>query len=178
MKVNDVKKIAIIGSGAMGHGIAQVCAQAGYPVMMRDIKKEFLDNAMAKVKESMAFLVGKGKMAQENMDKAMNNLKTTLGMKEATSDAQIVIEAAPEIMELKKSVFRGTSDLAQTDAILATNTSTMSISEIGSVVKNPQRFVGMHFFNPVNRMKLVEIIYGDKTNDEHADLLSEIAKKC
>ena len=178
MKVNDVKKIAIIGSGAMGHGIAQVCAQAGYPVMMRDIKKEFLDNAMAKVKESMAFLVGKGKMAQENMDKAMNNLKTTLGMKEATSDAQIVIEAVPEIMELKKSVFREISDLAQTDAILATNTSTMSISEIGSVVKNPQRFVGMHFFNPVNRMKLVEIIYGDKTNDEHADLLSEIAKKC
>jgi enoyl-CoA hydratase/3-hydroxyacyl-CoA dehydrogenase len=177
MNINNVKKIAIIGSGAMGHGIAQVCVQAGFPVMMRDIKQEFLDNAVAKVKESMAFLVGKQKMAQADMDSAMGLLKITLDIKEAVSGAQIVVEAVPEIMDLKKKVFKEISDLAIPDAILATNTSTMSISEIGGVVADPGRFVGLHFFNPVNRMKLVEVIYGDKTADATADLLCEVAKK-
>ncbi len=177
MNINDVKKIAIIGSGAMGHGIAQVCAQAGYMVVMRDIKQEFLDNAISKVRESLEFLVGKGKLSQSAMDTAMGNLKTTLDMKEAIAGSQIVVEAVPEIMDLKKKVFTEISSLASADAILATNTSTMSISEIGSVVKNPTRFVGLHFFNPVNRMKLVEVIYGSKTNDATADLLCEVSKK-
>lgn len=177
MNVNDVKKIAIIGSGAMGHGIAQVCVQAGFPVMMRDIKQEFLDNAVSKVRESLAFLVGKQKMQQADMDRALGLLTTALDIKDAVSDAQIVVEAVPELMDLKKKVFKEISDLASPDAILATNTSTMSISEIGSVVKNPGRFVGLHFFNPVNRMKLVEVIYGDKTSDSTADLLCEVSKK-
>jgi len=97
---------------------------------------------------------------------------------EAVKDAQIVIEAVPEIMDLKKKVFAELSDLAAKDAILATNTSTMSVSEIGSVVDDPTRFVGMHFFNPVTRMKLVEIIYGDKTSDETVDLLCAVSEKC
>ena len=177
MNINDVKKIAIIGSGAMGHGIAQVCAQAGYTVVMRDIKQEFLDNAMSKVRESLAFLVSKGKLGQPAMDTAMGNLKTTMDMKQAIAGAQIVVEAVPEIMDLKKKVFTEISSLASADAILATNTSTMSISEIGSVVKNPERFVGLHFFNPVNRMKLVEVIYGNKTSDATADLMCEVSKK-
>lgn len=177
MNITEVKKIAIIGSGAMGHGIAQVCVQAGIPVVMRDIKQEFLDNAVAKIKESLVFLVGKQKMTQADMDSAMGNLKTTMDIKEAVTGAQIVVEAVPEIMDLKKKVFKEVSDLAAPDAILATNTSTMSISEIGSVVSNPGRFVGLHFFNPVNRMKLVEVIYGDKTTDATADLLCEVTKK-
>lgn len=177
MNINDVKKIAIIGSGAMGHGIAQVCAQAGYLVVMRDIKQEFLDNAVSKVRESLGILVSKGKLSQPAMDTAMGNLKTTLDMKEAIAGSQIVVEAVPEIMDLKKKVFTEISNLASADAILATNTSTMSISEIGNVVKNPTRFVGLHFFNPVNRMKLVEVIYGNKTNDATADLLCEVSKK-
>lgn len=177
MNSSDVKKIAIIGSGAMGHGIGQVCAQAGYLVVMRDIKQEFLDNAVSKVRESMTFLVSKGKLSQEAMDSAMGNVKTTLDMKEAIAGSQIVVEAVPEIMDLKKKVFTEISDLASGDAILATNTSTMSISEIGGVVKNPARFVGLHFFNPVNRMKLVEVIYGNKTSDATADLMVEVSKK-
>jgi enoyl-CoA hydratase/3-hydroxyacyl-CoA dehydrogenase len=177
MNINDVKKIAIMGSGAMGHGIGQVCAQAGYLVVMRDIKQEFLDNAVSKVKESLAFLVSKGKLDQPAMDAAMGNLKTTLDIKDAIAGAQIVVEAVPEIMDLKKKVFTEISGLASADAILATNTSTMSISEIGGVVKNPERFVGLHFFNPVNRMKLVEVIYGNKTSDATADLMCEVAKK-
>jgi len=177
MNINDVKKIAVLGSGAMGHGIAQVCIQAGVAVVMRDIKQEFINNGVAKIKESFDFLVGKGKMAAADMGKAMSLLTTTLDTKEAVADAQIIIEAVPEIMDLKKSVFKEVSDACKPDAILATNTSTMSISEIGSVVKNPERFVGLHFFNPVNRMKLVEVIYGNKTNDATADLMCELSKK-
>jgi len=178
MKLDDVKKIAVIGSGAMGHGIAQIFAQAGYLVSMKDIKQEFLDNAMAKVKESLRFVVDKGKMTQEAMDATLKNLTTTTDTAEAVKGAQIVIEAVPEIMDLKKKVFKELSDLSAKDAILATNTSTMSVSEIGSVVSDPSRFVGMHFFNPVNRMKLVEVIYGDKTSDATADVLCEASAKC
>jgi 3-hydroxyacyl-CoA dehydrogenase len=177
MNINDVKKIAIIGSGAMGHGIGQVCAQAGYTVVMRDIKQEFLDNAISKARESLALLVSKGRMSQPDMDKAMGNLKTTLDVKDAVAGAQIVIEAVPEIMDLKKTVFKDLSDIGSADAILATNTSSMSISEIGSMVKYPARFVGSHFFNPANRMKLVEVIYGDRTSDATADLMCEVSKK-
>ncbi|MBU0993555.1 MAG: 3-hydroxyacyl-CoA dehydrogenase family protein [Proteobacteria bacterium] len=178
MKLEDVKKIAIIGSGAMGHGIAQVCAVAGINVVIKDIKQEFLDNAVSKVKESLTFLVGKGKIPQKTLDNVMNNLlTTTLDTKTAVADAQIVIEAVPEILDLKKSVFKEISGLAAKDTILATNTSTMSISEIGAVVDRPERFVGMHFFNPVNRMKLVEVIYGNKTTDETADLLVAVTEK-
>ena len=177
MNINDVKNVAVLGSGAMGHGIAQVCIQAGFNVVMRDIKQEFLDNGVAKIKESLDFLVNKGKMAAADKDKAMSLLKTTLDTKEAVKDAQLVIEAVPEIMDLKKTVFKEVSDACPATTILATNTSTMSISEIGSVVKNPERFVGLHFFNPVNRMKLVEVIYGNKTKDDIADLMCEIVKK-
>lgn len=178
MNIDDVKTVAVIGSGDMGHGIAQVCAQAGFTVYMKDIKQEFLDNAMKKVGESLDFLVGKGKITADEKDNILNNLlKTTTDTKEAVGNAQVVIEAVPEIMDLKKSVFKDISENAQKDAILATNTSTMSISEIGAVVDNPERFVGMHFFNPVNRMKLVEVIYGDKTSDATADLLAAVSEK-
>ncbi len=177
MKLEDVKSITILGSGAMGHGIAQVCIVAGFDVIMRDIKQEFLDNGVAKIKDSLDFLVGKGKMTQEDSDASMARLTTTTDISDAVKDARLVIEAVPEVMELKKSVFREVSDLVGDDVIIATNTSTMSISEIATVVTNPERFVGMHFFNPVNRMKLVEVIYGDKTSDETADLLCEVSKK-
>lgn len=177
MKLEDIQSITILGSGAMGHGIAQVCIEAGFQVIMRDIKQEFIDNGVKKIKDSFTFLVGKGKMAQEAMDAAMARLTTTTDLKAALNGAKLVIEAVPEIMDLKKSVFKEVSDLVADDVIIATNTSTMSISEIATVVKNPARFVGMHFFNPVNRMKLVEVIYGDKTSDETVELLCEVSKK-
>jgi enoyl-CoA hydratase/3-hydroxyacyl-CoA dehydrogenase len=178
MNVNDVKKIAVIGSGAMGHGIAQVCAVAGYDVVMVDIKQEFLDNGMAKIKESLEFLVGKGKMTQDAMNEVMNKrITTSLSNREAAAGAQAIIEAVPEIMDLKKSVFKELSDAASEDALLATNTSTMSVSEIATVVKNTGRFVGMHFFNPVTRMKLVEVIYGEKSQDDYINLLCDICTK-
>ncbi|HOP63690.1 MAG TPA: 3-hydroxyacyl-CoA dehydrogenase family protein [Spirochaetota bacterium] len=179
MNIEDVKKIAVIGSGAMGHGIAQVCAVAGYSVYMTDLKQEYLDSALLKVSESLDVMVKKGKLTPEGKEKAFNsNLKTTLDLNEAVNGAAVVIEAVPEIMDLKKQVFKNLSDIAAPDAILATNTSTMSISEISSVVKNPGRFAGMHFFNPVTIMKLVEIIYGEKSNGDAVELLCEISRKC
>lgn len=178
MNFTDIKKIAIIGSGAMGHGIAQVCATAGYTVAMQDIKQEFVDRGMKGIRDSILFLVGKGKMAQDAADNILNNLIIpTTDLKTAVADAQVVIEAVPEIMDLKKKVFADVAALAPKDAILATNTSTMSISEIATSVDNPGRFLGMHFFNPVNRMKLVEIICGEKSANESADLLIEVTKK-
>lgn len=179
MKLDDVKKIAVIGSGAMGHGIAQVCAAAGYMVVMKDVKQEFLDNAMAKVKESLEILVSKGKLTADELNRIMTEkLITTTDTAEAVKGAQIIIEAVPEVMDLKKKVFAELSELADSAAVLATNTSTMSVSEIGRVVSNPARFVGMHFFNPVNRMKLVEVIYGENTSHETVNLLCEVSTKC
>lgn len=177
MKLEDVKTITILGSGAMGHGIAQVCIVAGFNVVMRDIKQDYIDNGVAKIKESIDFLVGKGKMTQDDADESLARLQTTTDINTALKDATLVIEAVPEIMELKKSVFSEVSDLVGNETIIATNTSTMSISEIASVVKNPERFVGMHFFNPVNRMKLVEIIYGEHTSHETVDLLCDVSRQ-
>ncbi|MCP4132083.1 MAG: 3-hydroxyacyl-CoA dehydrogenase family protein [bacterium] len=177
MKFEDVKKIAILGSGAMGHGIAQVCITAGYEVSMMDIKQEFLDKGVAGVTKSFEFLVGKEKMTQDAMDAALALLSTTTEIKESVAGAQMVIEAVPEIMDLKKSVFKQVSDAVSQDVILVTNTSTMSVSEIGAVVANPSRFAGLHFFNPVNRMKLAEIIYGDDTSDATINILYKVTEK-
>ena len=177
MKLDEIKKVAVIGSGAMGHGITQVCAMGGYRVVMKDIKEEFLNNGMAKIKESLDILVRKEKISPSKRDNILNNLlTTTLDTTEAVSDAQVVIEAVPEVMDLKKAVFSEISEIVSEDAILASNTSSMSITEIANAVNNPKRFAGMHFFNPVNRMKLVEVIYGNKTADECVDLLIEFSK--
>ena len=179
MKLEDVKKIAVIGSGAMGNGIAQVSTMAGYEVVMMDIKQEFVDKGVNKIKDSLKFLVGKEKIGQDQMDNILNNLlKTSLDVKEAVSDAQIVIEAVPEIMDLKKKIFKEVSDSVSKDTIIATNTSSMSITELATVVDNQERFVGMHFFNPVPIMKLVEVIYGDKTNDDVIDVIYKLSEKC
>lgn len=177
MKLDDIKKVAVIGSGAMGNGIAQICAMAGFKVTMVDIKQEFVDRGMATITKSLDFLVSKGKLAAEGKDSVLKNLTTSLSNAEAVKDVQVVIEAVPEIMDLKKKVFAEVSAAAPADALLASNTSTMSITEIATAVKNPERFIGMHFFNPVPVMKLVEVIYGQKTTDANVDLLCELSQK-
>ncbi len=177
MVLNDIKKIAILGSGAMGHGIALVCSFAGIDVAMSDIKQEFLDRGIVKIRESLEYLVSKGKLMQEDMNAVLTRLKTTTKISEAVIGAQLVIEAVPEVMDIKKSVFKEVADNVPADTILATNTSTMSITEIGSSVKYPESFAGMHFFNPPNRMRLVELIYGGKTSDHTIELLYQLSKK-
>jgi enoyl-CoA hydratase/3-hydroxyacyl-CoA dehydrogenase len=177
MKLDDIKKVAVIGSGAMGNGIAQICAMAGLKAVMVDIKQEFVDKGMATVTKSLDMLVSKGKLTAEKKAEVMGNLSTSLSNTEAVKDAQVVIEAVPEVMDLKKKVFAEISAAAPADALLASNTSTMSISEIGTVVKNPERILGMHFFNPAPVMKGVEVIYAKSTTDANVDLLCELTKK-
>ncbi len=179
INTGDVKKIAVIGAGAMGNGIAQVFAVAGYSVCLTDIKQEFLDKAMIKIMKSLDRMISKGKLSGETKERVLSRqIKTSLDIAEAVKGAEIVIEVVPEIMDLKKQVFKNLSGLAGPEVIFATNTSTMSISEIASVVKNPERFAGMHFFNPVSVMKLVEIIHGEKTGDGAINLLCDAAEKC
>ncbi len=177
MKLEDVKKIAVIGSGAMGNGIAQVCAMSGLKAVMVDIKQEFVDKGMATVNKSLDFLVNKGKLTPEAKAAAMGNLSTSLSNAEAVKDAQVIIEAVPEIMSLKKEVCAELSAAAPADALIASNTSTMSISEIATAGKNPERILGMHFFNPAPVMKGVEVIYAKQTTDANVDLLCELTKK-
>ena len=177
MKLDDIKKIAVIGSGAMGNGIAQICAMAGVKVVMVDIKQEFVDKGMATIDKSLDFLVTKGKLAAEEKAKVIGNISTSLSNTEAVKDVQAVIEAVPEIMDLKKKVFAEISAAAPADALLASNTSTMSITEIASAGKHPERILGMHFFNPAPVMKGVEIIYAKNTSDDSVNLLCEFTKK-
>ncbi len=179
MNAGNQKRIAVIGSGAMGHGIARMCALAGYSVIMTDLRQELLDNAMSKISKSLESMMSKGRITEADRDRVLNlDINTTTDAGEAVKGADVIIEAVPEIMDLKKRVFKAVSDIAGPDAVVATNTSTMSITELSSAVNNPARFAGMHFFNPVTAMKLVEIIYGGSTCDAAVDTLCDIALKC
>ena len=176
MKAADIKTITVVGSGDMGHGIAEVAAMAGYKVNMYDIKQEFVDKGMGKIKDSFAKQVSKQKMTQEAMDKFMGLLKGFTVLKDALKDADFMIEAAPEIMELKQKIFKECDEFAPKHAILASNTSNMSITKIASATKRPDKVAGLHFFNPVAMMTLVEVIRGDKTSNETMDVTYDLMK--
>jgi enoyl-CoA hydratase/3-hydroxyacyl-CoA dehydrogenase len=165
MDIEDIKKVAVIGAGAMGHGIAQICATAGFKTAIRDVKQECIDNSLLKIEESLDYLVENEKLTpDEKKDILSNRLEGTLDLENAVSGAQLVIEAVPEKLDLKKSVFNDLSTIARADAILTTNTSTMRISDIAEAASYPERFAGLHFFNPVPKMKLVEIIKGRQSD--------------
>ncbi len=177
MKVEDIKKVAVIGAGVMGRGIAQVFAQAGYEVCMCDIKKEILDDAMATIKKFINRAVEKGKISKEEADKILGRIKTSLKISEAVKDADFAIEAVFENLEVKKNVFKEMDENAPKHAILATNTSSLSITEISMATKRPDKVIGMHFFNPAPVMKLVEVIRGAHTSDETFNLTMKLAEK-
>lgn len=179
MNEGNQKRIAVIGAGAMGHGIAQMCALSGFTVNMTDIRQDLLDSAMLKIRKNIESMISKGKITESHRDRVLNlEIKTTTDTGEAVKGADVVIEAVPEIMDLKKRILKTVSDIASADTVLASNTSTMSITELSSVVSNPARLAGMHFFNPVSAMKLVEIVYGRSTGDAAVDTLCGIAVKC
>ena len=177
MKAEDVKKITVIGAGDMGHGIAEVALLAGYRVAMQDIEQGFVDRGLTRIKESLDKLVEKQKVTAENKNVMLGNIKTFVDIAEAVKDADLVIEAVPEIMGLKKKVFQALDSAAPKHAILASNTSNMSITEIASVTERPEQVVGMHFFNPAVLMKLVEVIKGDKTGEATVQLTYDLALK-
>jgi len=160
----------------MGHGIAQVSAMAGYNVVLRDIEQKFLDKAMEKVKWSLDKLVSKEKISQSESDDIYSRIKPIVDLKEATKDCQLVIEAVPEIMDLKKKVYAELDQVANKDVVFASNTSTLPITEIANTISRPDKFIGIHFFNPPQLMKLVEVIPGQKTAKEIVELTQEYVK--
>jgi len=171
-----VKNITVLGSGVMGHGIAQVSATAGYNVVLRDIKQEFLDKAMEKIKWSLDKLVSKEKITKKEGDSIFSRITPIVDLNEAVKNAELIIEVVPEIMDLKKSVYAELDKVAGPDVIFASNTSTLPITEIANTTSRPEKFIGIHFFNPPQLMKLVEIIPGEKTSQEITDLTQEYVK--
>ncbi len=172
----SVKNITVLGSGVMGHGIAQVSAMAGYNVVLRDIEQKFLDKAMEKVKWSLDKLVSKEKISQDQANDIFSRIKPVVDLKEAVKDCELVIEVVPEIMDLKKKVYAELDQVANKDVIFASNTSTLPITEIANTTSRPEKFIGIHFFNPPQLMKLVEIIPGQKTAQETIDITQDYVK--
>ena len=171
-----VKNITVLGSGVMGHGIAQVSATAGYNVVLRDIKQEFLDKAMEKIKWSLDKLVSKEKISKEEGDAIFSRIVPIVDLNEAVKNAELVIEVVPEIMDLKKSVYAELDKAASPEVVFASNTSTLPITEIANTTSRPEKFIGIHFFNPPQLMKLVEVIPGEKTSQEITELTQEYVK--
>ena len=177
MKLEDVKKIAMIGAGDMGHGIAACCLQGGYTVVLRDIDQKFVDKGMAGIKNSFGKFLEKGKMTKEAHDDALARLIPMVDLQEAVKDADFIIEAVPEKLELKKSVFGDLDKFAPKHAILASNTSNISITDIAAATGRPDKVIGYHFFNPAILMKLVEVTKGAKSSDESIQIGYGLAKK-
>jgi 3-hydroxyacyl-CoA dehydrogenase len=176
--MKEIRRIAVLGAGLMGHGIAQVAAQVGkYEVNLRDIKQEFLDNGMAMIKNSLERFLKKGTISESEMNQILSRIHPTLDMKKAVADADLVIEAVPENAQIKKTVLTEAEKYAKKDALIASNTSSISITDLASATKRPEKFCGMHFFNPPQLMHLVEIIRGAKTTDETITTITNVAKK-
>jgi len=172
----NIKNITVLGSGVMGHGIAQVSATAGYNVVLRDIKQEFLDKAMEKIHWSLDKLVTKEKISKEEGDAIFSRITPVVDLNDAVKDAELVIEVVPEIMDLKKQVYAELDKAARPEVIFASNTSTLPITEIANTTSRPDKFIGIHFFNPPQLMKLVEVIPGEKTSQEITALTQEFVK--
>lgn len=177
MSAEKIKKAAVIGSGAMGHGIAELLAMSGIEVTMVDINDDFLAKAMEKIKWSLDKFVEKKRIRREDADAALQRVHTTTSYEQAAKDIDLAIEAVPENMDLKRKVFAALDSAAPPNAILASNTSTLSITEMGQATKRPDKVAGMHFFNPPHSMALVEVIKGDATNQETMTTLVELSKK-
>lgn len=166
MSETNARRAAVLGAGTMGHGIAQVAAMAGYATTLFDIDESVLARATDKVKANLDKGVEKGKVEAELRDAALARLGTSTDLERAVDGAELVIEAAPERMDLKKDLFAKVSAACPADAILATNTSSLSLTEIAAAASSPERVVGMHFFNPPHILRLLELVRATQTSDE------------
>ncbi len=176
--MSEIRKIAVLGAGLMGHGIAQVAAQVGkYEVNLRDVEQRFIDNGMSMIKDSLQRFVKKGQLPEAEMNAILSRIHPTLDIKQAVADADLIIEAVPENIDLKKATFRDVDSYAPPHAIIASNTSSVSITEMASATKRPEKVCGMHFFNPPQLMKLIEIIKGAQTSDDTVQTILTVAKK-
>jgi len=171
----EIKKVAVIGAGAMGTGIAYACAAKGYNVSIRDINEDLVKRGMGIIRNLIATGVDRGKMTPREAEETMKRIKGTTDIAEAVKDADLVIEAVFEDMDLKKNVFKELEKASPPHTILASNTSTLSITEMGTATKRPEKVVGLHFFNPAYIMKLVEVIWGEKTSEETTKTVTDFA---
>jgi 3-hydroxybutyryl-CoA dehydrogenase len=173
----DVQHITVLGAGTMGHGIAQVCAVAGFTTILYDISPDAAQQGLVKLRQNLEGGVTRGKLTAEARDAALARLSASAVFDDAVRAADVVIEAAPEKMELKRHLFSELDRAAPAHAILASNTSSLSVGQIAEAVSRPANVVGMHFFNPVHIMKLLEIVRHDRTSDETADVARWLGEK-
>ena len=177
MRLADVRKIAVIGAGTMGAGIAQACAAAGFDVAMRDIEPRFVEGGFRRIREPLLKRVEKGKMSQAEVDAILSKIEGTVDLRTALEGAQVVIEAILEKMDLKRALYSEMDGLCPPDVVFASNTSSLSITEMANATKRADRVVGMHFFNPAPVMKLVEVIRGSETGDGTVQLVKDLSVK-
>ncbi|UPV98902.1 3-hydroxyacyl-CoA dehydrogenase NAD-binding domain-containing protein [Halorussus gelatinilyticus] len=175
MTVSDIQSVTVLGAGNMGHGIAEVAAMAGYDVTMRDVEADLVEDGYDDIEWSLEKLAEKDRL-DESVEEVLARIDTTTDLEAAVAEADFVIEAAPERMDLKKGIFGDLDEFAPDDAILASNTSSLSITEMATATSRPEQVVGMHFFNPPVRMDLVEVIYGEETSDDTAETAYEFVE--
>ncbi|NLX09313.1 MAG: 3-hydroxybutyryl-CoA dehydrogenase [Chloroflexi bacterium] len=176
MDVDEIRKIAVIGAGTMGNGIAQVCATSGYQVALIDIDQDVLDRAQRSIAASIEKLHSKEKLTEEQRRAGQENIQTSTEMS-AAADAGVVVEAVNENVVLKRDIFMELDEITRPGAILASNTSSISITEIAAATRRPQQVIGMHFMNPVPLMQLIEIIRGLATDDQTLDTIMELSRR-
>ncbi|MFH5798794.1 3-hydroxyacyl-CoA dehydrogenase family protein [Haladaptatus sp. CMAA 1911] len=174
--LSDIDSIGVIGAGTMGSGIAQVAATNGFDVVMRDIETEFVENGFDTIESSLDRFVGKEKMSREEADEVLSNITGTTELDDL-SDCDFVVEAAVENMDIKQDIFAELDDALPEDVVLATNTSTLSITTIASVTDREEKIVGLHFMNPVPIMKGVELVVGEKTDEDVVTLAHDLAEE-
>jgi 3-hydroxybutyryl-CoA dehydrogenase len=173
----EIKKITILGAGVMGHGIAQVCAQAGYEVNLRDIKDEFVQSGIGKIRKFLSSSVERQRMTQAEADAMLGRIKGMTDLKEAVKDVDLIIEAIVEDINIKKDMYKELDQICRPDTIFASNTSAQSITEMAMVTKRPDKFIGMHWFNPAQLMRGIEVVVHDKTSKETRDTIVGLCKK-
>lgn len=173
----DIKKVAVIGGGTMGNGIAHVFAMNGFPVNLIETKQEYADRAMATIDKNLGRMVDKEKITADQKQDTLTNITVFLSVEEGVKEADLIVEAVPENFGIKESVWKAVDRAAKEEAIFASNTSSISITKIAALTSRPDKFIGMHFFNPVPVMKLVEIVRGLDTSDETYNTVEETSKK-
>ncbi|MFO7564725.1 MAG: 3-hydroxyacyl-CoA dehydrogenase family protein [Enhygromyxa sp.] len=171
----SISTVAVLGAGTMGHGIAQVCAMAGCATRLQDVGQAQVDAGLAKIAANLEAGVARGKVSEEQRDQTLARLSGTTSIEDAASDADLVIEAVPERLELKREIFTRVAAVVRPDAVLGTNTSSLSITDIAAPIQNPERVIGLHFFNPVHIMKLLEIVVGAQTSAAVTELMRAFA---
>ena len=170
----NIQKIGVIGAGTMGSGIAQVAAQSGYEVVLKDVKEEYVKAGFAKIKERLVKRAGEGKLEILEKERILSNIKTTTSLEECRN-ADLIIEAVVEKEDIKKHIFKELDTICNDETIFASNTSAISITRLAEITKRPERFAGMHFMNPAYAMKLVEVVKGLHTSDETVTIITAVA---